>query len=115
MLEFDYDNDGDEDVVIFTNDGPLVLYRNESSGPERHWLRLVLSARGAAVAPNGYGAHARLSAGGVVQHRWLNGGSNYLSQSELTMHFGIGSWATAKAVACGGWQCTTAITSGRCL
>ena len=26
---------------------------------------------------------------------------------------GIGSRATAKAVACGGWQCTTLFTSGR--
>src|SRR3954451_17813025 len=30
-------------------------------------------------------------------------------------HFGIGSWATANAVACGGWQWTTAPTSGRFL
>src|SRR4051812_32358184 len=30
-------------------------------------------------------------------------------------HFGIGSWATANAVAWGGWQCTTPLTSGRFL
>ena len=29
------------------------------------------------------------------------------------MHCGIGSPATANAVACGGWQWTTALTSGR--
>ena len=30
MINFDYDNDGDQDVVIFTNGGPLVLYRNDT-------------------------------------------------------------------------------------
>jgi len=90
MLNFDYDNDGDQDVVVFTNDGPLVLYRNDVAGANAHWLRVFLNTRATAgLAADGYGAHVVATANGVPHHAWLCGGSNYLSQSELSVHFGL--------------------------
>jgi hypothetical protein len=91
MLNFDYDGDGAQDVVIFTNDGELVLYRTQPPA-NMHWLRLFF-ATGAAtgVAPDGYGVHATATTGGIAQHRWVCGGSNFLSQSELSAHFGLGA------------------------
>jgi hypothetical protein len=94
MITLDYDNDGDQDIVIFTNDGALKLYRNNLTGPDTHWLRLFFDTRATPTnAPNGYGVHVTALAGGVTRHRWLVGGSNYLSQSELSVHFGLGSSA----------------------
>jgi hypothetical protein len=91
MLNFDYDNDGDQDLVIFTNDGPLTLYRNDLAAPGAHWLRLHLETRASStLAPGGYGAHITARTGAVTRHAWLCGGSNFLSQSELTAHFGLG-------------------------
>jgi hypothetical protein len=99
MIAFDYNNDGKVDLVIFTNGGPLTLYRNDTTGPATNSLRVLLNthasppARG--IAPNGYGAHIVATINGVPQHRWITGGSNYLSQSELSAHFGL---AAATAV-----------------
>lgn len=91
MLNLDYDGDGAQDVVIFTNDGDLVLYRTQPPAGT-HWLRLFFSTRGVpGLAPDGYGVHVTATTGGVAQHRWVCGGSNFLSQSELSAHFGLGA------------------------
>jgi hypothetical protein len=77
--------------VIFTNDGDLVLYRTQPPA-NTHWLRLFFATGAAAgVAPDGYGVHVTATTGGTAQHRWVCGGSNFLSQSELSAHFGLGA------------------------
>ena len=47
-----------------------------------------------------------------VSYRVIGTSPRNTSTSGST-HCGIGSRATAKAVACGGWQCTTDLMSGR--
>ena len=96
MVTFDYDNDGRQDILILTNGGPMTLYHNDLTGPNTHYLRVFLSTRGSkGIAPNGYGAHVTLTTSSGSQHRWISGGSNYLSQSELSAHFGLGAATTA--------------------
>lgn len=91
MVNFDYDQNGSQDVVIFTNDGDLVLYRTEPPAGT-HFLRLFFSTNASPqLAPDGHGVHVTATIGGVAQHRWICGGSNFLSQSELSAHFGLGS------------------------
>ncbi len=89
LLSFDYDNDGDRDLVVLTNGGALELYRNDLVGG--NWLRVFLD-RGNdwRVAPGGIGAKVAVTVGGQTQTRWLTTGSNYLSQSEVSAHFGFG-------------------------
>jgi enediyne biosynthesis protein E4 len=95
VVAFDYNNDGAQDILISTNAGPLTLYRNDRSGPDSNSLRIFLNTHASSptrhLAPNGYGAHVVATAGGVSQHRWICGGSNFLSQSELSAHFGLGA------------------------
>ncbi len=92
MLTLDYNNDGRMDLVIFTNGGPLALYRNDTTGPGTNSLRVFLNTHASrGIAPNGYGAHVIATIGGVAHHQWITGGSNYLSQSELGAHFGLGA------------------------
>ncbi|MEZ4637102.1 MAG: VCBS repeat-containing protein [Caldilineaceae bacterium] len=56
LLTFDYDNDGDRDVVVTAYNDGLRLYRNELTGADTHWLRVVLDTSSAAgLAPNGMG------------------------------------------------------------
>src|SRR5882724_13542120 len=60
-VAFDFDDDGDEDILLTQNDRPAVLLRN--AGPPRaHWLTLTLEG----VPPNrdAVGAVVRLEAGG---------------------------------------------------
>ena len=95
MVNLDYDNDGDQDVVIFANGESVRVFRNDLTGPSTSWLRVVLDTRSAPdSAPDGMGSRVWVTAGGVTQLRYLSSGDNYLSQSELTAHFGLGSAGT---------------------
>ncbi len=90
MLNFDYDADGSQDLMIFTNNGELTLYRTHPPAGT-HYLRLFFSTNASPqLAPDGYGVHVTATVGGIAQHRWICGGSNFLSQSELSAHFGLG-------------------------
>jgi len=95
MLNFDYDNDGDQDVVIFENQGPLRLYRNEvieSGAMDANWLRVFLDRGGDTSAPpQGQDARVVITVDGAQQIRQMDSATTYLSQSEPSAHFGIGS------------------------
>jgi hypothetical protein len=83
----DFDRDGDVDLLMTTNNGPAVLFRNDHPGGNRSLrLRLV----GTRSNRDAIGATVRLTAGGVTQTRMVKSGSSYLSQSELPLTFGVG-------------------------
>ena len=99
LINLDYDNDGDQDLVIFDALGPISLYRNDLTGPDTHWLRLFLDTAGIpGLAPSGRGARVELTAGGVRQYRYLDGGCTYLGSPELSAHFGLGPHRVAERV-----------------
>ena len=83
----DYDRDGDLDLVFTENDGPARLYRNDGH-PENRWLRMTLT--GAQSNRDAIGAIVTVTSGGLTQTRMVKTGSSYLSQSELTLTFGLG-------------------------
>jgi enediyne biosynthesis protein E4 len=92
MLNFDYDRDGDEDVVIIANNEPVQLWRNDLSGADTHWLRVLLNTDAEpGLAQHGYGSTVRLTAAGITQSGFLYGGDNDQSASELSVHFGLGA------------------------
>ena len=96
MVHLDYDDDGDQDIVIFNNQGRPALLRNDAIHPARPpaggWLRVFLDTTGdAAAAPDGFGARVIVTAGGVEQARALFGGAGYLTSSERSAHFGLGA------------------------
>ena len=92
LLTFDFDYDGDQDIVITTNNGALHLYENELSGTGNHWLKIDLdTSERPDLAPNGIGAKVEISVNGQQQFRHVNTCSSYLSQSESTLHFGVGA------------------------
>lgn len=90
LVHVDLDNDGDQDLVVFTNNGRVGIWRNDLVGPNVNWLRVNLdtSAR-AALAPDGMQSLVRLHAGGKQQIRVLYGGVNHCSSSEHGAHFGV--------------------------
>jgi hypothetical protein len=92
MSNLDHDGDGDQDILIFTNFGPVTLWRNDLSGTQVHWLRVFLDTTAHdGLAPDGYGAVVKVTAGGLTQYRQLTGGDNFQSCSELSAHFGLGA------------------------
>lgn len=100
MLNFDYDLDGDQDLFLARNNEFAQLWRNDLTGTDIHWLRVKLDTQlDSTLAPNGYGANVRVTAGGVTQTVQLCGGDNLQSQSELFAHFGLGAITTVDELA----------------
>jgi hypothetical protein len=83
----DFDNDGDLDVLITTNNGPAHLYRNDQlAGNRSIRVRLV----GTKSNRDAIGASVHIYRGGQTSSRMVKSGSSYLSQSELPLTFGMG-------------------------
>jgi hypothetical protein len=92
LLTADFDNDGDRDIVVFNNRRPLLLYRNDLPDPGATSITLFFDTRFApGLAPDGFGTHVTLATAQGVQTRVIDGGTNYLAQSELSAHFGLGA------------------------
>jgi len=83
----DFDGDGDVDILITTNQGPAHLYRNDAPSGNRS-LRMHLV--GTKSNRDAVGAVVRLTTADGTQMRMVKTGSSYLSQSELTLTFGLG-------------------------
>jgi hypothetical protein len=83
----DFDRDGDVDLLMTTNNGPAVLFRNDQTGGNRSVrFRLI----GTQSNRDAIGATIRIFLGGSRQSRVVRSGSSYLSQSELPATFGVG-------------------------
>lgn len=89
FLILDYDRDGDQDVFIANNAEHPVLYRNDG-GNSNSWLQVSL--RGHRTNHFGIGTRVYLQAsdGGVTQMREVTCNSNFMSQNEVIVHFGLG-------------------------
>ena len=83
----DYDGDGDLDLLIMENNGPARLLRND--GGARQFVRLHLE--GTKSNRSAIGAKVTLTTeSGPARSAYVKTGSSYLSQSELTLTFGLG-------------------------
>jgi hypothetical protein len=82
----DFDRDGDLDILLTTNNGPAVLFRNDQLAGDRS-IRLEL--QGTQSNRDGIGANVKIFTGDLHQSRMVRGGSSYLSQSELPLTFGL--------------------------
>jgi hypothetical protein len=91
----DYDRDGDQDIVVTTNDGPAYLFRNDGGNANSH-LRIRL--HGVDSNRDGLGAMATVRSNAGVQRKMLRTGSSYLSKSESILTFGVGRDLMINAV-----------------
>ncbi len=83
----DYDNDGDLDVLITTNNGPAYLYRND--GCTNHSIRF--RTVGTRSNRDGIGTNIRIWTPEGMRWMMVKSGSSYLSQSDRSVTFGLGS------------------------
>ena len=83
----DFDRDGDCDLLMTTNNGPAILYRNDQLSGNRS-IRFHLT--GTKSNRDAIGANVRIFHAGSSQSRMVKSGSSYLSQSEMPVTFGIG-------------------------
>jgi enediyne biosynthesis protein E4 len=83
----DFDNDGDLDLVITSNNGVARLLRNDN-GNQNDMLRV--KTVGTRSNRDGIGARVTIKTKGISQMRMVKSGSSYLSQSEMPLTFGLG-------------------------
>ena len=89
----DVDNDGDLDLAT---DGKLFV--NDAHANGNHWLKIALEGNGTTVNRGAIGTQVRVSAGGEIMTRQVEGGTGEGNQNDLTLHFGLGSYAGAVDV-----------------
>ena len=85
----DIDHDGDLDMVVTGEDAPVRLYVNTASEEDgADWVEFdVVGQRRNHFA---VGAQVKVRAGGRQQVRQVIAGSNFKSQNDLRVHFGLG-------------------------
>jgi hypothetical protein len=90
----DVDNDGFLDILLTTNGGRAYLFHSRNG--TNHSLRIKLV--GTKSNRDGIGASVRVISGKDDQTKTVHSGSSYLSQSELTLTFGLSSATEADSV-----------------
>jgi tetratricopeptide (TPR) repeat protein len=91
----DYDGDGDLDILVSQNQGPAILFRNDTPR-QTHYLRVQL--QGTTSNRSGLGAEVRVYAGEQVRRQMLRSGRSYYSQHEFPLTFGLGQERHATRV-----------------
>jgi hypothetical protein len=87
----DVDGDGDDDVLVATQNEAPALFVNEQLGPRRHWLVVELDQPG----PNRFavGARAVAEVGGRKLLRFVHTSGSFASASDTRLRFGLGDAA----------------------
>ncbi len=91
----DLDNDGREDIVVSTNDGPAYILHNETP-TKNHWLALELI--GHESNRDAIGAEVKLTTASGSQWQTVSTAGSYLSSSDKRVHFGLGDQTKAQTI-----------------
>ena len=87
-VQFDFDRDGDLDILNQNSGAAAVIYRNDLEVSE-HFL--VLKLIGHSGNWEAVGARVAVTIGGVTQVREVRNGSSLTSGAPAEVHFGLGS------------------------
>lgn len=102
-VAFDYDNDGDLDLLVVNQVPQLTyplpsvtrLYRNDSA--QGNWVKIAL--QGVSAESHGLGSRIEVVAGKLRMIREIDGGSSsHLSQNSVIAHFGLGEATVIDSV-----------------
>jgi len=89
---FDYDNDGDLDVILNNYHAKAVMYQNDANRLKNHWLKVrALGDPEKKVNRDAIGARIVVTSNKNHQvWREIHGSTGYLSAHPKTQHFGLG-------------------------
>ena len=90
----DIDRDGDIDMVVSSLDNRLRVFRNDAPSLQHHWLfvQAITESRDA------LGAQVMLQTESRTLTGYVLSGTSYLSSSEPSVHFGLGTISEIQAI-----------------
>ena len=91
----DYDLDGDIDIVVTNSNTAPRLLRNDG-GNRKNWLQIRLTATNGST--DAIGARVKITTGKLTQTREVRSADGYLSQQDITLHFGIGDYEQVDSI-----------------
>jgi hypothetical protein len=97
IARIDFDNDGDQDALIFSRLDRLTLLRNDLitdgvTPEDANWLRVFVDTGARpALAPEGVGAVVTIKTVEGDQRRTLDAGPTFQTTEERSAHFGLGA------------------------
>jgi hypothetical protein len=94
---FDYDNDGDIDLVLNNLNDQAILLRNDG-GNRQNWLTVEARLKFPTGTRDAIGARVTLTTGSLRQIEDLIPARGYMSQGDSRLHFGLGQAAYADLV-----------------
>jgi hypothetical protein len=83
---FDYDNDGDLDLLISNSNQFPILLRNDG-GNQRNWLQMTLV--GTTSNRHAVGTQVTVQYGNQIQVREVRSSGSYCSVNDYRLHFGV--------------------------
>jgi hypothetical protein len=104
LARLDYDNDGDQDALIFTRLDRLTLLRNdlisdENQPADANWLRVFIDTGARTnLAPEGIGATVTAKTAAGSQRRHIDAGPTFQTSEERSAHFGLGTHGTVRTL-----------------
>jgi hypothetical protein len=87
LVTFDYDGDGDRDVLVSNNVGTVRLYRNTLDGAAGNYVRVDLRGTEAQTA---IGSRVYVTSDGETTAKAYTSQVNFFSQNPRTLHVGLG-------------------------
>jgi hypothetical protein len=91
----DVDNDGDLDILLVPNEGPVALLINEG-GQRGNWMAFRLQGRKS--NRDGIGARIDVTVGDRTMRDEVRSAYSYCSANDLRAHFGVGAATKASQV-----------------
>ena len=87
MAAFDFDRDGDLDLLVNHLDKPLAVLRSETES-EGHWIQFDLVGRSS--ERDGIGARVVVKTTAGDRTQWVTAGDGYFCSDEAVLDFGLG-------------------------
>ena len=103
LVSFDYDNDGDLDLLISNFDSNLILYENKAvdtyfnTQMQGNWIKINL--KGTVSNMDALGSIVQIYLDNDTQQSRLYHGSSYQNQSLQSVHFGIENTVSIDSIA----------------
>jgi enediyne biosynthesis protein E4 len=93
----DFDNDGDQDIIVIRSNDPAAVFRNKSiENKLGNYLQIKLE--GTAQNPAGVGSTVRVLSGSANQVQYANPTHGFISSSTDILQFGLGKAAAADKI-----------------